>query len=339
MTPVSVLTGFLGSGKTTLLGALLKREEFAGTAVVMNEFGEVGLDHHLIETSDEDMIVLSTGCLCCVAQGDLARAVTDLFARRDAGRIAFDRIVVETTGMADPAPIVQGLMIDPSLKGRARLGRIVATADALIGAETLADRPEARRQAAFADRIVVTKADLAGDAQAAALAARLNEVNPAAEVTVAAMGAVDPAVLLPDLDPLAADRWSDLAGEHDHHNHDHHHHHHHDHEHETHGGVASVTLYREAPVRGAALPLFLEALGDVFGDRLLRLKGLVRIAEAPDRPAAIHGVRHVFHPLDWLDRWPIEPATRLVLIGEGLTLGWPDLLLDMLDEEVGLAAP
>lgn len=329
MTPVSVLTGFLGSGKTTLLAALLRRPEFAGTAVVMNEFGDVALDHHLIETSDEDMIVLSTGCLCCAARGDLARAASDLFARRDAGQIAFDRIVIETTGMADPAPIVQGLMLDPALAGRARLGRIVATADALVGGATLDDRPEARRQAAFADRLVVTKADLAGDAAAAGLAARLGELNPDATVLIASHGDVDPSVLLTDAGP-APDRWTSLANEDAPHAHAHH----------AHGGVGSVTLRRAAPVRGAALPLFLEALADVFGENLLRLKGLVQIAEAPDRPAAVHGVRHVFHPPVWLDRWPDgDRETRIVLIGEGLTPGWADILLDMLDEEAGLAAP
>lgn len=327
MTPVSVLTGFLGSGKTTLLAAMLQRPAFAGTAVVMNEFGDVALDHHLIETSDEDMIVLSTGCLCCAARGDLSRAVTDLLARRDAGQIAFDRIVVETTGMADPAPIVQSLMLDPALAGRARLGRIVATADALVGAATLDDRPEARRQAIFADRLVVTKADLAGGTVAAALGARLASLNPDADIQIASHGDVDPSVLLADVDP-APERWTTLA-EDDVHNHAH-----------AHGEVGSVTLRRVAPVRGAALPLFLEALADVFGEKLLRVKGLVQIAEAPDRPAAIHGVRHVFHPPVWLDRWPDgERETRIVLIGEGLTPGWPGLLLDMLDEEAGLAAP
>lgn len=334
MTPVSVLTGFLGSGKTTLLAALLQRPAFAGTAVVMNEFGDIALDHHLIETSDEDMIVLSTGCLCCAAQGDLSRAVTDLLARRDAGQIAFERIVVETTGMADPAPIVQSLMLDPALAGRTRLGRIVATADALVGGATLDDRPEARRQAVFADRLIVTKADLAGDSAAAALAARLANLNPDADVQIASHGDVDPSVLLVDAAP-DSERWSVLAGDKAGSHHHHHHHHHHD----AHGGVGSVTLRRAPPVRAAALPLFLEALADVFGEKLLRVKGLVQIAEAPDRPAAIHGVRHVFHPPVWLDRWPDgDRETRIVLIGEGLTPGWPDLLLDMLDEEAGLAA-
>lgn len=325
MIPVSVLTGFLGSGKTTLLAAMLRRSDFAGTAVVMNEFGDVALDHHLIETGDEDLIELTTGCLCCAARGDLARAVGDLLQRRQAGAVTFERIVVETTGMADPAPIIQSLMLDQALAGDARLGRVVATVDSLVGAETLEARPEARRQAAFADRLVVTKSDLAGDAAAGALAKRLMLLNPEARVIVAANGAIDPAILLPDLDAAPSSQWAspaDVSG---------HHHHAHD-------GVGSVVLRREAPVRGAALPLFLEALADVFGENLLRLKGMVAIAEAPDRPALIHGVRHVFHPPVWLDAWPDgDRSTRLVLIGEGLTAGWPGLLLDFLDEEVGLA--
>lgn len=337
MTPVSILTGFLGSGKTTLLAAMLRRSEFAGTAVIMNEFGEIGLDHHLIEAGDEDMVVLSTGCLCCAARGDLARAMTDLFARREAGLVAFNRVVVETTGMADPAPIVQGFMVDLALSGRARLGRIVATADALVGAATLADRPEARRQAAFADRIVVTKVDLAGEAKAAALAAKLAAVNPEAEISMAAMGAIDPSILLPDLDAPARDLWLERAP-----NEGQERHSHGDHEgFGAHGGVASTVLRREAPVRAAALPLFLETLADVFGGKLLRLKGLVHVAEAPERPAVVHGVRHVFHPLDWLDAWPttVPPETRLTFIGEDIAPDWLDVLLDMLDEEAGLAAP
>ncbi len=339
MTPVSVLTGFLGSGKTTLLAALLRRPEFGGTAVVMNEFGDVALDHHLIETSDENLIVLSTGCLCCAARGDITRTIGELLARRAAGEIAFERIVIETTGIADPAPILQGLMLDASLAGVVRLGRVVATVDALAGPATLASRGEARRQAAFADQLVVTKADLAGAEAAAALAVGLAALNPTAQVTVAAMGAVDPAVLLPDLEDAPTARWATLAAEIDRvqaHRHDHAHAHDHG---RPHGSVLAVVLRREAPVRAAALPLFLEALAETFGPKLLRLKGLVAIAEAPDRPAVIHGVQHVIHPPVWLDAWPdADRATRLVLIGEGLEPGWPDLLLDLLDEEAAAAA-
>ncbi len=333
-TPVSVLTGFLGSGKTTILAAMLARPEFASAAVVVNEFGEIALDHHLIETSDEDMVVLSTGCLCCAARGDTARAIGDLLARRTAGQIAFDRIVIETTGMADPAPILQGLMLDPALAERVRLGRVVATVDGLVGEATLTDRAEARRQAAFADRLVVTKADLAGDAAAARLAHSLRALNPTAPVAVADRGRLDPAVLLPALDEAPAPQWAAAIAEPEPHNH----HDHHDH-HDAHGGVGSVTLRRAPPVRAAALPLFLEALAETYGPALLRVKGLVAVAEAPERPAVIHGVRHVFHPLDWLDAWPDgDRSTRLVLIGEGLAPGWADILLDMLDEEATLQA-
>jgi len=335
MTPVSVLTGFLGSGKTTLLAALLLRPEFANTAVVMNEFGEVGLDHHLIEAGGEDMIALSTGCICCAARGDLLRAVTDLVARRAAGRIAFERIVVETTGMADPAPIVQSLMLDPALAETVSLGRVVATVDALAGAETLDDRLEARRQAVFADRLVVTKGDLAGAGAAEALARRLRRLNPAAEVVIGANGDVDPAALTPAADASQAQRWTALLEEiarAARHGHDHAHHHAED-------GVVSVLLRREAPVHAAALPLFLEALAETYGPKLLRLKGLAAIREAPDRPAVLHGVRHVVHPPQWLDAWPdADRATRLVLIGEDIDPDWPGLLLDLLDEEAGLAA-
>jgi len=338
MTPVSVLTGFLGSGKTTLLAAMLRRPEFAGTAVLMNEFGEIGLDHHLIETSEEDLIALTTGCLCCQARGDLTLAVGGLLARRAAGEIAFERIVVETTGMADPGPILQGLMLDKELAGRVRLGRVVATVDAAIGAETLDDRAEARRQATFADRLVVTKADIAPPGAAAALSTRLRQLNPLAGIDVVSFGAADPSLLAPDASPGAAARWKELlddigrAEANARQEPGHHHQHGPD-------GVAAVLVRRDAPVPAAALPLFLEALAETFGPNLLRLKGLAAIAEAPDRPAVLHGVRHVVHPPVWLDRWPDDDrSTRLVLIGENIQPDWPGLLLDLIAEEARLAA-
>ena len=328
MIPVTVLTGFLGSGKTTLLAAMLRRPAFAGAAVIMNEFGEIGLDHHLIETSEEDLITLATGCICCQARGDLVRAADDLLARRAAGGIAFDRIVIETTGMADPAPILQGMMLDPGLADRTRLAGVVTTVDAAIGAETLDARLEARRQAAFADRIVVTKADIAGPAAADALAARLRALNPTAEISVANFGDIDPALLTGarsarDLDIPAAAHGHGSDG-----------HHHH-----TDGGVAAVLVRRNTPTPAAALPLFLEAMAETYGPKLLRLKGIVGVAEAPDRPAVLHGVRHVVHPPVWLDAWPdADRSTRLVLIGEDIAPEWPGLLLDLLSEEAVRAA-
>lgn len=319
--PVTILTGFLGSGKTTLLAALIQRLGFSGTAVVMNEFGEMALDHHLIEMGDEDLLTLSTGCLCCASHGDLSRAILGLLAGRDAGDLAFERIVIETTGMANPGPIIQALMTDPSLNERTRLVRIVTVADALTGLTTLQSRREARRQAAVADQIIITKADLADVSDVTALDEELRRRNPTADISVASNGDADPALLLAPAKGHAA-----AVSEGDSHDHDH-------------GDVRSITVCRDAPIQAAALPLFLEALAETFGPNLLRVKGLAVVAEAPDRPAVIHGVQHVFFPIEWLDSWPVaDRRTRLTLIGEGLTSGWPELLLDALDEEAAFVA-
>jgi G3E family GTPase len=206
----------------------------------------------------------------------------------------------------------------------------VATVDALAGDGALDTRPEARRQAAFADQLIITKSDLAGAEVVAALAKRVKVLNPMAALTIGALGDVDPSVLLPALDPNI-DRWAEMVGASDdnqgHHSHSH-----------AHGEVTSITLRREMPIRAAALPLLLETLAEMYGPKLLRIKGLAAIAEAPERPAIIHGVQHVFHPMEWLDAWPDDDrTTRLTLIGEGLMAGWPDILLDFLDEESGLA--
>ncbi len=327
--PVTVLTGFLGSGKTTVLARLIRRPEFQKTAVIMNEFGDVALDHHLIETSDEGLLTLSTGCLCCAAQGDLARAIKDLMGRRRAGLIAFDRFVVETTGIANPGPIVQTLLLDPALAETTYLAHIVTTVDSLTGPETLDARIEARRQAAIADVLILTKSDLAGAAATAALAGRTAALNPSAEQIVAVMGDVAPAVFLPAPGVVGPERGQA-------HDHEHDHEHSHDHDH---GGIGSISVRRLKPIRAAALPVFLEALAEAYGPKLLRVKGLAAIAEAPERPAVIHGVQHVFHAIEWLDRWPdADRTTRLTLIGENLTPGWPEILLDALDEEAGAAS-
>ncbi len=321
-TPVTVLTGFLGSGKTTLLRHVLADPVLAGTAVIVNEFGEVGLDHDLIESADEDLVALSTGCLCCAVRGDLTRTIADLLERRAAGEIAFERFVVETSGLADPAPIVQALALDNDLRGKVELARILVTLDAVNGPDVLAQYREAQKQAAFADAIVLTKADLApeGDAQKSAHA-----LNPQAEFLTADYGKLDPRALLPAADPAGAlARWLDLAGEG---------------EAEHTPGINSVSLVRNEPVPAIALTLFLEALAEVCGPDLLRIKGLVQIAEAPDTPVVVHGVQHVFHPLDWLVRWPgPDRRTRLVLIGRNLLPGWPRLLLQEIEREVRAAA-
>jgi len=335
--PVSVITGFLGSGKTTLLARLLRDPALARTAVIVNELGEVGLDHLLVEAADEEILLLDGGCVCCSVRGDLVRTAGELLARRAAGAIApFERIVVETTGLADPAPILQALMTDASVADALRLESVIATVDAAAGAATLDAHPESVKQAAIADRIVVTKTDLA-DPAASGLSERLHALNPAAVMLTAVHGAVDarrlfggatydPAARRPDFRRwLAADAYADGPADHDHGRaagrHD--------------GGIASFCVRRSTPLRAVTLTLFLQVLAEHCGARLLRLKGLVDVLERPGRPAVIHGVQHVFHPPAWLDAWPDEDrTTRIVVIAQGLDPPWLEALLEALDEEV-----
>jgi G3E family GTPase len=329
--PVAVLTGFLGSGKTTLLAHLVRQPAFARTAVIINEFGEVGLDHELIATSEESFVTLQTGCLCCTIRGDLVLTLDDLLRRRDAGTVPqFERVVIETTGLADPAPVLQALMTDATLAGRLVLAGVVTTVDAVTGAATLDRQPEAVKQAAVADRIVLTKTDLNTDQ---ALVARLKALNPSAPVLPVVYGQADPARLFDAglYDPAAktADVQAWLAAE----GHGHYHVHRHD------DGIASFCLVREKPIRAVALTLFLEVLAEHCGADLLRLKGLLSIAESPERPAVIHGVQHVFHPPAWLERWPsADRRSRLVFIGRNLRRAWVEALLEALDAEVEAVA-
>lgn len=331
--PVTVITGFLGSGKTTLLAALLRRPEMADTAVVINEFGEVGLDHLLVETSDETVVELSSGCVCCTIRGDLANTLCDLLARRRAGRVpAFERVVIETTGLAEPAPILQVIMNDPLLAEAMRLDRVITTVDAVAGLATLDRHPESVKQVAVADRLVLTKGDLLRTPPVR-LERRLRALNPAGEIRhsrdldVGALFGVGEG--RPGDAAREMEAW--LAGHHASHGH------HHGHDESRHDEtVNSFAIVREAPIRAVALALLLETLSEHCGRDLLRLKGLVRLAEEPDRPAVIHGVQHVFHPPVWLDAWPSEDRrSRLVLITKGVPRAWVETLLQMLDEEVG----
>ena len=324
--PVSVITGFLGAGKTTLLNRLIRKPEMARAAVVINEFGEVPIDHELVERVDENMIALSSGCLCCTVRGDLIETLSDLWTRREAGTTpAFDRVVIETTGLADPAPILHSLMSAKELVGRYRLEGVISLVDSVVGSATLDAHPEAVKQAAVADRLVLTKTDLAGDdgsrQRMAVLRARLRAINPAAPMLESVMGDADPGALLnaglynADTKTHDVRRWLAEEAYRDGHGHDHDD----DHEHldvNRHDDrIRAFCLTREAPVGGTALAQFFEILIASFGDRLLRIKGIVQLDGHPDRPAVIHGVQHVFHPLQWLDRWPSEDRrTRLVFI-------------------------
>jgi G3E family GTPase len=339
MIPVAVLTGFLGSGKTTLLARLLRHPDFARTAVIINEFGEVGLDHDLIETSEESFVTLQTGCLCCTIRGDLARTLADILRRRDQGEVAaFERIVIETSGLADPAPILHALMSDAGLAEHLALAGVVVTVDAVNGLDALGRQPESVKQVAVADQLVLTKTDLL-EGGADELLARLSALNPAARVEQASFGAIDPAQLFTAGPGVAAGKAADIADwlgpdlpsdDHAHHGH------------AAGGHDAQITCFailREEPIRAVTLTLLLEALADHCGADLLRLKGIVNVAESPERPAVIHGVQHVFHPPAWLERWPSKDRrSRLVFIGRGIRQAWVEALLTALEAEVGEVA-
>ena len=332
VTPVSVITGFLGSGKTTLLSRLLRHPDMGRTAVVINEFGDVGLDHMLVESSDENIVQLNSGCLCCTIRGDLVVTLLDLLDRRQRSAIMdFGRIVIETTGLADPAPILQALMTDRALASAVTVDRVITTVDAANGAATLDRHGESVRQAAVADRIVITKTDLAGNHEAA-LRERLFALNPAAPLLKAVQGDIAPGDLFDghvfDADAKPADVRAWLAAEDTGHAHRH--------DVNRHGDdIAATSLIREEPVHAVALTLFLEILAEHCGSDLLRMKGLVRLVEEPDRPMVVHGVQNVFHPPVWLDRWPdADRRTRLVFIAKDLPGAWFENLLDALDAEV-----
>jgi G3E family GTPase len=323
---VSVLTGFLGSGKTTLLAHLLRQPEFSRTAVIINEFGEIGLDHELVEASEDSFIALTTGCLCCKVRSDLAETLGEMLRRRAAGTVApFERVVIETSGLADPAPILQTLMTDVGIAGHFTLSGVVATVDAVNGEATLASEAISIKQVAVADRLVLTKTDLAaGDG--AGLRARIGELNAAAPLVTACHGVLEPRHLfdaaLYDPNTRSADVLGWLAAET-------HAHAHHDAE------IASYAIVRDKPLHAVTLTLLLETLAEHCGADLLRLKGIVNLRESPDRPAVIHGVQHVFHPPAWLDRWPSDDRrTRLVVITRRVPRAWVEALLDALEAEV-----
>ncbi len=335
--PVSVLTGFLGSGKTTLLSRLLRHDGMARTAVIINEFGAVGLDHLLIERSDDDIVQLNSGCLCCTIRGDLVRTIGNLIARRRRGDVLeFERIVIETTGLADPVPVLQALMTDPAVAADIALDGVVTVVDAVNGAATLERYDEAVRQVALADRLVVTKVDLA-DPDATGLPGRLRALNPAAPMMHAVQGDIDPARLFDTSGPVAksadASAWMAaetppwLAAETPHG---------HGHDVSRHGAdIRAHSFTRAKPLHAVALTLYLEILAEHCGADLLRLKGLVNLVESPDQPAVIHGVQHVLHPIDWLDAWPDGSHDSVfVFITKDIPGDWLECLLDAVEDEV-----
>ncbi len=351
---VTLITGFLGSGKTTLLNALLKDPALTDAVVIVNEFGEVGVDADLMMGSSENVVQLANGCLCCSVKGELIDTFRDLTIQRQAGVIPkFNRVIIETTGIADPGPVLQIILTNPMVRNNYALDGIVTTLDAINGSTSLANFPESVRQVAVADRIVLTKSDLASAGEGEALAALRREVralNPAAPIIEAVKGHLDPKQLFglgiydaesgrPDLE-----RWID-AQAYDAHDeaadafksgktldaaavaetyarqghqtgdgaaaHAHHHHHGSD--------IKSFCVTRDEPVSLDTLRLFLDAIARDAGPNLLRVKGLIHVAERPDTPAVIQGAQQIFHSLDWLPEWPsADRRTRIVFITKGI---------------------
>ncbi len=310
-TPVFLLTGFLGSGKTTLLSRLLADPALGDTAVLINEFGEVALDHHLVDRIDETTVLLGSGCVCCTVRGEVAAAIRDLLSRRSRGLVpAFVRLVIETTGLAEPLPVLTTLTADPVLRHHVRLGAVVATADAVNVSRQIRDQPESVPQLAAADRLVLTKADLCTEAEVARAVAALRAVNPDAPLLVAGRDAIAaPEVLgerpLPGgagpsslglrCDPVSGDAPS------------------------PHGtGLASFSLVLDEALDWTAFGLWLSALLHRHGDRVLRVKGLLNLA-GTETPVAIHGVQQLVHVPVHLAAWPDEDRrSRIVFITRGL---------------------
>jgi G3E family GTPase len=362
--PVTVLTGFLGAGKTTLLSRLLRDPALKDTAVIINEFGEVGLDHLLVEKSGENFVELSSGCLCCTIRGDLIDTLRELFMKRVKSQVPwFKRVVIETTGLADPAPILHTLLNDPLVAANFALDGVITVIDAVNGYASLDAHPEALKQAAVADRLVISKTDLP-EAKTAALTARLKALNPAALYLTPDEAMADPGRLLSaglfDVTGKSADVDGWLRAEayegghegHDHHDHGHDHGHaHHGHEGHDHAAldvnrhddhIRSYSIIRDKPIGGVAFTMFLELLVANKGDDLLRVKGLLNIAERPGQPAVLHGVQHIFHPVSWLDQWPSDDhRSKIVFITRDIPREHIDSLLkalegqsDMTDAEI-----
>ena len=331
--PVSVLTGFLGSGKTTLLRRLLAHPDMEETAVIINEFGEVGLDHLLVEKIDEDAVLLNSGCLCCTVRGDLVESLRRLFKQRVRRQVPpFRRVVIETTGLADPAPILQTLMTDPLLGSRFRLDGVIATADGVTGSQTLDRQMESVKQAAVADRILVTKTDLAEEDELAALEARLHDLNPAAALYRVVRGEIEPEQLFnaglydPTTKTLDVQRWLKAEAYHDHdHGHSDHHHGHHPGHHQGHhdvnrhdDSIRAFCVSYDRPLDWDRFNSWIEMLITLYGAGLLRIKGILNVQQF-DRPLVIHGVQHVFHPPVQLEAWPDDDRTsKLVFITRDL---------------------
>jgi G3E family GTPase len=352
--PVTLVTGFLGSGKTTLINAALRSPDLNSTVVVVNEFGEVGLDQKLFARSSDTVVILENGCLCCTVRGDLVGTLNSLFHSRQAGEIPwFDNVVIETSGLAEPGPVLQAFLSEPTLDGLYRVASVVALVDAVNWASTAEAHEESVRQVALADQVRITKLDLFGgerEAVAGAIRGDLRRINPSATIAEVEFASEAVAKLLVSkgfdaADPSADPRpWLNLpayqptdAHDHNHDDHDQERHHDHDHHDHTHNhlsdkGIESFVLTRDKPLSRDEAQFLLEGIAGNLGAGLLRVKGLVNIAEEPGRPAVIQGAQHLLHTMTWLDRWPDDDhRTRIVFITQGIPRSNLKDIVDLLD--------
>ncbi|XAZ23165.1 GTP-binding protein [Sinorhizobium sp. B11] len=354
--PVTILTGFLGAGKSTLLNRILKDPAMKDAAVIINEFGDVGIDHLLVESSGDSIIELSDGCLCCTVRGELVDTLANLIDAVQTGRVKLvKRVVIETTGLADPAPVMQAIMGNPVIAQNFELDGVVTVVDAVNGLQTLDNHEEARKQAAVADRLIVSKQSIARGTDA--LMARLHGLNPRAAIMNAdsdeagsarifVNGLYDPGTKIADVR-----RWLHDEDEHEHeghHHHDHghdhgHHRHHHDHGHEHQdphdvnrhdASIRSFSIIEEKAIDPMALEMFIDLLRSAHGEKLLRMKAIIATSDRPERPLVLHGVQSIFHPPVRLPAWPDpeDRRTRMVLITKDL----PEAFVkDLFDAFVG----
>jgi G3E family GTPase len=368
--PVSILTGFLGAGKSTLLNRILKDPAMKDAAVIINEFGEVGIDHLLVESSSDTVVELSDGCLCCTVRGELVDTLAELVDGMQTGKIKpLSRIVIETTGLADPAPVMQSVMGHPAISQHFDLDGVITVVDAVNGLSTIDGFTEAYKQIAVADRLILTKTTLPEAGDTKALVARLRALNPRAPITngdadeagIAAIlvnGLYDPASKIADVD-----RWLKDEVAHDHHDHGHghghgHHSHHddgehdhghqhqhgHDHHHDVnrHGtSIRSYSIIHDQPIDPMALNMFIDLLRSAHGEKILRMKAIVALTDQPDRPLVLHGVQSIFHMPVRLPAWPegSDRKTRLVLITKDLSEDYVRELFGAFTGSIGVDRP
>ena len=317
--PVTVITGFLGSGKTTLLSSILKKKEMQKTAVIINEFGEIGLDHALIEHTDENIVELQSGCICCTIQGDLNKTLIDLFDKMMNGKVSsFNRILIETTGLANPVPIIHTLMSSIELIRIYSLDGVITVVDSVNGEKTLDLHEESLKQLALAEKIILSKTDIVDKDEIKSLVYRIKEINPVSQIIfskfgnipleeIFGLGAYDPYKKSADVKKwLAAEKYKDKK-----------HHHHHD-VNRHNENIRAFSMMSENPVNMIAFSFFRDMITAALGANLLRMKGIVNIA-GEERPAVIHGVQHIFHPVQWLETWPDnDRRTKLVFITQNI---------------------